>query len=422
LLALVVLDNSFQIKKHLFLREDAMDLGSLPGLQISLMNLALTGLYVAWLASVAIRPRSNVPQQQRRLSKVTLPAVLFLLFNALSLIVAGDISLGIFQVWNVLVLFLLYRYVAEKLTSREDVLFVVRILLIGLILQSVLMLAQVGGLVGTFQGYGIKSRADFGTSSRISGTMGSPNPAGAYLAMMMLFALGVMLAEMPRREKYLAGSGFALAAVSLIFVFSRGGWISFLVGLAGIMILGRRRVPWKTVGAVIVALVLLAIPLRSAIADRLYGDDDGSAVARIPLNKLAEAIIADHPVLGVGTNNYFLAMQPYVTHNFAGDWLYTVHNTYLLVWAETGIVGLLSFVWFLIAIVRQGLRSWQMQDPLLAPLALGCAAAVMGFMAQMNFDPFRSESAVELVWLFGGLVVAMMRVCSSSPVVSQPAR
>lgn len=418
LLAIAVLNISMRVEKHLFLREDAANLGSLGGLQISLTNIALAGLYVAWLIRVAIRPRSFAPHQ-RSLSKVTLPAALLLLFYAVSLLVAGDVALGVFQVWSVLVLFLLYLYVAETATSREDVLFIVRILLIGLIIQCVLMLAQAGGLVGDIQFYGLKASAEFAGDSRISGTIGSPNPAAAYLAMMMVVALGVMLADVCRADKYLAGTGFAMAALSLIFTLSRGGWISFLVGLATIMFFGRRRVPWKTVGAVFVVLVLLAIPFRGVIAERLYSDDNGSAAARMPLNKLAGAMIADRPLLGVGANNFSLAMEPYLAHSFSGDFLYTVHNTYLLVWAETGIGGLIAFIWLLFAIVRQGTRCWQLRDPLFAPLALACAAAVMGFMVQMNFDPFGSGAAVDLMWLFGGLITAMTRMGVSPLAVPQ---
>ena len=122
----------------------------------------------------------------------------------------------------------------------------------------------------------------------------------------------------------------------------------------------------------------------------------------MPLNKLAGSMIADRPLLGVGANNFALAMEPYVARDFAGDFLYTVHNTYLLVWAETGLGGLIAFVWLLIAILRQGSKCCQLRDPLFAPLALGCTAAVTGFMVQMSFDPFRSGAAIDLLWLVAG--------------------
>jgi len=203
---------------------------------------------------------------------------------------------------------------------------------------------------------------------------------------------------------------------------SRGGWISFFVGLATIMIFGGRRVPRKAVAAAVVALILLAIPFRGVISERLYGDDNGSAASRMPLNDLATAMIADHPLLGVGANNFALAMEPYKAHSFSGDFFYTVHNTYLLVWAETGIGGLVVFVWFLIAVLRQGFKCSRSRDSLFAPLALGCAAAVVGLAVHMNFEPFGSGPAVDVLWLFAGLVTAMTSVSASSLAVSRPDR
>jgi hypothetical protein len=50
-------------------------------------------------------------------------------------------------------------------------------------------------------------------------------------------------------------------------------------------------------------------------------------------------------------------------------------------------------------------------------MSLGCAAAIMGFMIQMNFDPFRSGGAGHLIWLFGGLVTVMYRLSRESRIL-----
>ena len=47
LLAVVLLNLPLQIAKHFFIREDAEDMGSIGGLEVSLSNLALGGLYLA---------------------------------------------------------------------------------------------------------------------------------------------------------------------------------------------------------------------------------------------------------------------------------------------------------------------------------------------------------------------------------------
>jgi O-antigen ligase len=411
LLAIVILNMPLQIAKHFFLHEDAEEWGCLGGLEVSLLNLALAGLYVAWMVSV--RPGDSA--QRRIRDPIAVPVVLFFLFNALSAAVATNVTLSVFEICIVLELSLLYFYIANTTTTREDILFIFRLLMIGLVLESLLMLAQAFGLVGDINFFGLRSKiqiadASMHYSSRISGTIGGPNSSAAYLGMAMAVALGVILARVRRRDKYLAGIALALATIPLIFTLSRGGWLAFLASLAIIVWLGSRRFPWKALiaGAAIVAL--LAIPFATSIQDRFTADDKGSAQSRIPLNKIAALMIEDHPLLGVGVNNFPVIMESYLTRGFVGEWLYSVHCKYLAVWSETGTLGFIALLWFLIAAIRQGFRCWKLRDPLFAPLALGCVAAIVGHMGQMLVDTFRGGPENHFLYLFAALTTAMTRL------------
>jgi O-antigen ligase len=420
LLAIAIINVSFQIEKHFFLQEDAASLGSLGGLQVSVTNIALTCLCAAWFVGAAASPRRPVPPRRTK-SVVLLPASLFLVFYVVSLFAADDVRLALFQVFKVATLYCLFAYVAEAVNSRTDILIIVRALFIGLIMQSGLMLAQARGLVGEIQFYFIRTQAGTFRDGRVMGTLGSPNVAAAYLAMMILLALGLILGDAGRADKCLAGVGLALASISLIFTESRGGWTCLLLGLVTMMIFGRRRIPWKAAGGIAVVLLLLGIPFKDVIVERLHGDDNGAAASRISLSQIALLMIEDHPITGVGANNYALNMMPYAARSGrSGEFRYTVHNTYFLTWAETGIGGIVAFVWLLIAIVRQGIKCWQFHDPLWSPLALGCAAAITGFMFHLSVDIFRTGSAIDLVWLFGGLVTAMSRMNAGRLAVPEP--
>jgi len=405
LLATLILNIPLQVGNHFFYQEAAEKFGSIGGLEISLSNIALALLYFGWLIQ---GPSRGLNQRSR--SKVTVPALLLVVSYAFSLLVATDVILGIFEVWKVLELFLLYVYIANTVTSRDDMLFVVRLLLIGLIIEASLMLAQAAGLVGDFNLWGLRAKTDLDGSGRISGNMGSPNLAASYLAMSMTVALGVMFARVTRADKFLSGVGLGMATIPLISTMSRGGWIAFCVGVSVIAMSYGLRNRLKAVASALLFIIVLAIPFAAQIQERLSGDDYGAAASRIPLNKIAFLMIEDHPLFGVGANNFPVAMAPYVSRGFLGEFLYTVHNKYLVVCAETGIWGLIAFVWLLIAIIYQGLRCARLHDPLLSALAVGFTAAVLGLMAHMFFDVFREGSAYRLLWIFGGLGVAMNRM------------
>jgi O-antigen ligase len=406
LLAIAVLNISLQTGKHFWLRED--DQGSYGGFELSLTNLALAGLYLGWLFQAAIRPRRSKTAGWT----ITLPAGTFLFITALSYVTAKDTYLWLSQTWNVFQLFLVYFYVAHTVTSR-DVILIVRWMLIGLILQSMLMLAQGTGVLGEFRLLGLKAASsEFAGDNRPSGSFGAPNAAASYLCMTMAMALGTLSTTVWRTGRNLAIVGLAVGLPALLLTLSRGGWVAFAVSAIAILLSCGNRLPRIRIATFVAIGVMVAIPFLGTVEARLFGDDHGSATGRMPLNQLALTMIQDHPFSGVGANNFATAVDSYLAHGFPSDgWLYVVHNTYLLVAAETGVVGLAALLWLLFAIITQAKARWAAGDSWTGPVALGSMAAVVGLMVQMLFEPFRDGAPIQLLWLCAGLVAAM-RNCS----------
>src|SRR5882762_9102288 len=126
LLAIVILDIPFQFGTHLFYREVDAARGALGGLSISATTIALAGLYVSWF----IRSQANRSSHARPSFHVNLPLLLYLAVTAISVAVAQDVSLSLFEVFLLLEACLVYFYVANNVRTRQDVLFVVSLLLI----------------------------------------------------------------------------------------------------------------------------------------------------------------------------------------------------------------------------------------------------------------------------------------------------
>jgi O-antigen ligase len=100
--------------------------------------------------------------------------------------------------------------------------------------------------------------------------------------------------------------------------------------------------------------------------------DERAAFARA-----ARMAIADHP-MGVGSNQYVVAanIQGYsdragVVWN-SGSRSANVHNTYLLVWAETGFMGLVAFITLMLMPIMIALRgAWRNRKDPRSDLTLG---------------------------------------------------
>lgn len=412
LLGIIILDIPFQLDIHVGYRPEAAELGAIGGFGISATTVSLAVLYAVWLCKLLTRwePRA------RPLLHASVPLVLYLAFSTLSMLVARDVELSLFEVFLLLQMFLLYVYIIGTVRSRQDVLFIVTMLLIGLVLESVVMI----GLQAFGQNFniaGVSSRIDvskgaIGLGYRIAGTVGSPNVAASYLSLLLAPAISLLLTRLGRWYKWLAALAFGLGGAALLLTLSRGGWVSFTFSITILCLLAWRRgwLPRSVTLTIGVVAVLLCLLFGDVIVARLVGYDLGSAQSRVPLMKLGLRVIMDNPVLGVGVNNLPIVMKQYIRQEFGRAWLYAVHNKYLLVWAETGIGVLLAFIWFLLATIRRGWDCWNLKDRFLSPLALGFTAAIAGQMVHMFVDVFNSRPQVQLLWLVAGLITAMRSI------------
>ena len=417
LLATVLLDLPFQFGTHLFYSEQDAAFGALGGLSISATTMALAALYLSWFfLSSANRSRKPGPPLH-----FNLPLVLFLAFSAISVFVASDVSLALYELFLAAQLYLVYFYVANNLGHREDIRFVVTFLLIGCLIESAAMISlEFTGMPSTIWGLPTHIHLQAGVHDafvRVGGTVGSPNEASAYLSLLLPLAACLLFASIKCWQKWLACLVLGFGGIAMIFTYSRGGWIAVVLAaiIVSFVLLRTRGISMKAPIAILGLLIVLYLPFHSAISARAFGNDEGSAESRIPLTMLALRMIVDHSVLGVGANNFSVVMQHYLTSYFRTGFLYAVHNKYLLIWTETGIGGLLAYLAFLIGTLRTGWKCWKQNDGYLSMLALGITAGIVGDMVHMNFDVFQIGPIQELLWLLAGLLIPIHRLGALVP-------
>jgi putative inorganic carbon (hco3(-)) transporter len=398
LLTALVLDVALKWDVNLFFR-----VGPYPGgLDISLTTMAVLAAYALWLAE-----RLCGRGERLRLVPALVP-LLFVGVEAASMLVATDKAVALFKVVLLVQSLLVFVYLASTL-DRGEIVFVMRLFFVGTIIASASALLayatghtfDIAGLTG--QGYA--SRAT-GHVTRPGGTVGSPNDAGAFLAVALPPALAMLTAPVGRSTKTLAGVSFVLGTTALIVTRSRGGWLAFTVALAVLAILSlrRRHIRARVPLAGLATVLVLAVPLHSLIWHRLTGSDAGAAAARVPLMHLAWRMIRSHPLLGIGANNFWGAIPRYAGPEYTGDWLNVVHNEYLLIWAEAGILALALFVAFLGVVIARAWRCSRTPDPLLAPLSLGFVASLVGLLPNLFVERFVNYGQL---WLLAGVVTAV---------------
>jgi O-antigen ligase len=328
------------------------------------------------------------------------------LFVFASTLVAADFSRSLRELFLLSQMFLLYIYVLRRLQSRDDVLLVITCLVVGFVLESGLILMTVhSGANLAIPGATVAIDAE--QSGRVSGTLGSANAAGSYLSILLAPVICWMLLSRGFR-KLIGLAAVALGVLALILTQTRGGWIAAAVSLVLFYgpLVQHRRVSIAAPLTVAAILLVASLAFHDVIQQRLE-DDGGSGESRIPLMRTAARMIADHPILGVGANNYGAVLDRYTTTSGWTEWIWTVHNKFLLVLAEGGIGALLAFIWFLTSTIRQGWQTWKAADPVLSMFALACTAAIIGHLMHLQLDLFSGREQVQLLWLLCALIVTM---------------
>jgi putative inorganic carbon (hco3(-)) transporter len=405
LLALVLLDIPFQWDKYFGYREDLDQMAALGGWGVSLMTVALVGLYAIWIARALVSPETA---WRPRLRAAVFPSI-FLAFLIASLAVAQDRVVAGFQIALYAQMLLLFVYIASTVQTRSDLRFVVVTLLIALCLESLVTLAAfaAGGSLN-LPGLATDTASTVsGGESRVTGTMHSPNNAGAYFAFMFAVAAALYMSRVDARISRLALAGSLLALVTLGLTLSRGAWLACLVSIV-VLVLGFRGTRFTTPALVAfaVAVMVVFIPLLDVVSARLTTSDEGAAAGRVPLIEMSLEMIRDNPLLGVGANNFALEVPGYAGGEFASAWLSSVHHKYLLIWSEAGAGALVAFLLFIGATIGRAWRIRNAVDPLMGALGLGIAAAVVGHAVHMNFDIFAGGTPVALLWVAAAIVAS----------------
>jgi O-antigen ligase len=414
LLTLMIVDMDLLINKHFFHNPDVI--ASSEGLQVSITTITLILLYILLWMDMATKRARRI----EFFPKTTVIAIGYLFSCLLSMYNSPNLLMSIFDIFFRTQMIMVYFYIANYITSKVDMIYIARILLICLFIQSTILLMQnITGtkfnLVGKTSSVDVLEYSHRGRSmafSRPVGTGGSPNETGGHIAILLLVTLSLLLYTKSRFENTLVWIVLLMGMAALILTFSRGSWVGFAVGLVVFLFVALRHhwMSWKKVITVAILIVMILGVFSVPMAARLSQDDRGAAWARVPLMKLAFNMIQEHPFIGIGVNNFSIELPRYLSSELRGEWLYIVHNQYLLVFAETGLIGLFFFLSIIAIVMQTCLRCIKHNDPLISPLSTGILSGIIALSIFMTVELSISRLTVQLFWIMASIVMASERL------------
>jgi O-antigen ligase len=334
----------------------SIDLGGISvGAADALVGVALA----AWMA------RTIAARQAIRWPRLAWPALLFLGAGMLSLLNAQSLPLAAKELakW---VEFLGILLVVSNLADERQRDVLVACLLLAGIAQAAL---------GAYQ-FLTRSGPEFfafGRFLRAYGTFEQPNPFGGYMGLVAPFALALVLygrsRELAAWLKWLAWASLVAVTAGIAMSGSRGAWLGASAAIGLVAVLRGRQ------GQLILSIVVLLAALAGMlgglnlvpdqIVERVTGflpligglstgndiqrievtDANYANLERLAFWQAAAHMWSDRLWLGVGIGNYQAAYADYSLPKWRSP-LGHAHNYYLNIAAETGLIGLLSYLCF----------------------------------------------------------------------------
>jgi len=254
--------------------------------------------------------------------------------------------------------------------------------------------------------------------TRVFSTTGNASNFASLLVLVLPVIL-VYAFFLKKKDRTLFLASSVLGVIALFLTFSKGGWLSFLIGLIlfAALFYGHKLI--RTKGALKVILISAAVIILLSVVFVFFGGPGGglkeiirpsTAKGRLVLWEHTLCMIKDRPLLGFGLESFEYALPSYITPEWEqrisalGEIRHTItdraHNLPLQIAVSTGIIAMLvSFHLFFLFVVKLFKYSSKKRDPIL----LGISAGLISYIASLFFH-FSTIDNAPIFFLFFGLV------------------
>lgn len=338
----------------------------------NIFSIAIVQIAAAVLTLVFVIKRSLLGDFSFRPNPLNFPFLFFILARVLSVVLSVSPGMSVTSLYREMVFYpLFYVFVLEiDIRNTDRMRFLLRIII----------LSGVGAVL-----YGM-AKYIFIAPERITSTTSGYYTLGMYLSAVL--ALSLMLGKdsgiFPSRIYWWTVN--LILSVGILFTFDRMHWVSMMISILIAGIVKERR--FLLVSIALIGIFLLFNPTlheRLLITITDYHTSERDVIWRG-----AYLLIDKHPIFGFGPATFkeIFPLFDEIGDKGVGNW----HNDFIQVYIESGLVGLVSFLYFLVSLAVHGFRAekrfFQKGDVFFAELTqalLLCLLAfvVAGFLADV---------------------------------------
>ena len=343
--------------------------------------LVSVGFLLAGSIWYAVQPR----EARVRVSPMVAPMVLLTVVGAVSTLLAPGAGSGLVDVVKLATVALIFLVVNQLLQTARDA----RLITIAVFASALIPIVM--GILQYLTGSGLHFSGTFG---RVKATFEHPNPLAIYLTFVILMGVAMLPYVQRRLRPWLLGI-VAASGIVLLLTYTRSAWIATFAGLlVTAYFYGKRAVGVVGLAAVVIMLTVPSVAARFADLDTTTtatGEAANSLVWRFEYWR--EALeLSDSPFLGEG----LAAVRLEAAEAKAP------HNDFIRVYVETGIAGLVAYLWFLVSAVWvAGVGLLEVHTRPYRGLVVGFAGVLVAFLILSLVSNVITQ--LVLLWYFATL-------------------
>ncbi len=386
---------------------DQLISGGPAGLNVSLILLMGLAYFFYWSVT-----RKTAAVGPWRVSPAFLRAsVAFIIATLFSFATTLDRKNSVFGLASNMTLVFVALVACHICSRRENVVRAWTMMLVLLVVQCFFYTAQrLTDTSFTLEGEVLANR---GSSGRFGGTMGMANMGLATLEMVTLFfTQGRMFSKFWKPNWFVIGV-FGYGLLCLLLSLTRSCWIGFIGGslMLALVCIKRGTMRPAMLGRMAALGIIALIVAWGPVHNRLGANHQAAADERFLLNYINLEMIKAHPFVGVGINQCFVSRWRYLPSFYTdGDWIYMAHNQYLLVAAETGLIGLAAFLSVLWVSIRSAWRAARSDDILIREAGTILLISLLAMVWGMNLDFYGGMQVYTFLWFIMGFAAGVGRL------------
>lgn len=306
------------------------------------------------------------------------------------------------------VMFLMVLIMVNSLKTEEQIKSLMHVIIAGVTLASVYGIWQYANNIQVDPRM-VDVRFSKGVR-RVFSTMGNPNDYAAYLILTIPYFITAFLQSKSRKVKFILAAFTALVLVNLVLTSTRAAWIAFVIAtFVYVFLKNRKLIPLL----VLVGIAALPFIPESIMMRIRYVGKDSSSLYRIKIWKSSLGMLKDYWVTGIGLGpeavmglfaNYSQIQTPAHSHMLPIE-----------IWLEMGLLGIMSFIWFVARIVKKGCitifntKNAFANNLIAASVASYAAILAMGLTDYVWFYP----RTMNMFWFNTGIFLAAINLASS---------